>query len=64
MLTLVEHGGVEAKERTWPKRCRCGASYDELGWTALPFVGIDHDYRLEFRNCRCGSTLAVPRAEP
>ncbi|HVH44187.1 MAG TPA: hypothetical protein VM925_17670 [Labilithrix sp.] len=49
----------------WPKRCRgCGASYEEEAWKALPFVGIDYDYDLEFRNCGCGSTLAVPRVEP
>ena len=48
----------------WPKRCRCGASYEEAAWKALPFVGVDHDYCLEFRNCQCGSTLAVPRLDP
>ncbi|MBX3210650.1 MAG: hypothetical protein KF850_01310 [Labilithrix sp.] len=47
----------------WPKQCRgCGASYEEDGWKDLPYVGIDPSYRLEFRNCPCGSTLAVPVA--
>ena len=56
--------GAETKTAVpWPKRCRgCGASYEEASWKALPFVGIDYDYDLEFRNCGCGSTLAVPRA--
>ncbi|MBX3209685.1 MAG: hypothetical protein KF764_31920 [Labilithrix sp.] len=46
---------------SWPKQCRgCGASYEEESWRELPFVGVDHAYRLEFRNCPCGSTLAVP----
>lgn len=47
----------------WPKQCRCGLSYSEDTWQRLYFVGIDHDYQFEFRNCDCGSTLAIPRVE-
>lgn len=48
------------------KRCTCcGRLLAPLEWYALPFVGLwsaeeTGDVALELRNCRCGSTLAVP----
>lgn len=55
-------GVGNADGNVFPKRCRCGRSYDQQGWEALPFVGIDYEFELEFRNCDCGSTLAIPTA--
>ena len=49
------------------KTCGCGLVHDESRWLELPFVGYQ-DFpavaelqaeRLELRNCRCGSTLAI-----
>jgi hypothetical protein len=47
--------------------CKCGCSYDEVGWAGLELCGnfcvgadetgpADH---LELRNCSCGSTIAA-----
>jgi hypothetical protein len=50
------------------KACACGRLYEyRFDWEALPLAGrqtIDLDdgeegYALEFRNCPCGSTLAI-----
>lgn len=44
-----------------PKRCRCGQVYCGHEWAELPYVG-EQNYEgevLEFRNCSCGSTIAV-----
>lgn len=45
------------------KRCGCGATYDEDGWRALPYVGampdVDGGEPWTLRNCVfCRSTLA------
>lgn len=48
----------------FPKHCRCGAQWTRDTWRELPLVGYadgGDDGELELRNCRCGSTLAVPR---
>lgn len=39
------------------KECGCGASHDAFEWARLPALGLAHG--LDWRNCRCGSTLAV-----
>lgn len=46
-------------EWAWPKRCGCGRIHSEKEWRALPWVGVEPEMELEFRNCACGSTLAV-----
>lgn len=49
---------------SWPKTCRCGASWSVETWPTLVLVGYAdgaEDGELELRNCRCGSTLAVKR---
>ncbi len=53
---MSETGLVDA----WPKRCKCGLSYDEHTWKCLEYVGVHEDdaVSLELRNCACGSTLA------
>jgi hypothetical protein len=47
-------------DATFPKRCRCGRQFDRAAWERLTYVGVDEAFRLELRNCACGSTLAVP----
>jgi hypothetical protein len=44
------------------KHCGCGATHDREAWRSLPLAGImvDGDELLELRNCRCGSTIALP----
>lgn len=45
------------------KTCRCcQRSYSAGSWKALEFKGLWRDQveTLEFRNCACGSTLAMP----
>lgn len=49
---------------TWPKKCPCcPRSYTRETWTVLPFVGEkaldDGEPVLQYRNCSCGSTLAI-----
>ncbi len=46
------------------KRCGCGVAYSVEAWAGLPYVGImaDEHERLELRNCRCGSTIAIELA--
>lgn len=46
------------------KACACGRSYTRKQWDALPYVGenVDELERLELRNCRCGSTIALGRS--
>lgn len=40
------------------KQCRCcQRTYDAHGWAQLPHIGTLEG--LEYRNCPCGSTLAV-----
>jgi hypothetical protein len=54
-----------ADSGTWPKSCRCGATWSGETWRTLSFVGFadgGEDGELELRNCTCGSTLAVKRA--
>lgn len=45
----------------WPKRCKCGRSFDALAWAELPYIGEIPEERapIEMRNCACGSTIAV-----
>ena len=44
----------------WNKHCGCGAVYGRGGWLALPLRGTQPgDPALEYRDCPCGSTLAV-----
>jgi len=45
----------------FPKRCACGASYTAEQWQQLRERGHqpDGDQVLEYRDCRCGSTIAV-----
>lgn len=49
---------------TWPKRCACcPRSYTAESWARLPYVGAKAldvgEPVLEYRNCACGSTLAI-----
>ncbi|HSO32662.1 MAG TPA: hypothetical protein VLT33_09100 [Labilithrix sp.] len=56
---------MSAPSLSWPKVCRCGASWSPASWATLTLVGYAdgaEDGELELRNCRCGSTLAVKRA--
>lgn len=56
-------------EGAFPKKCSCGAVYQESDWASLPFHGIfngtDEDTGrqfcrdLEIRVCVCGSSMAV-----
>lgn len=44
------------------RRCGCGQAHSRSGWASLRYVGPMDDGaggRLELRNCRCGSTLAI-----
>jgi hypothetical protein len=45
------------------KQCGCGATYSAEAWLGLPLVGFmgegDGPWRVELRNCACGTTLAV-----
>lgn len=42
----------------FPKQCRCcRLTHTVASWAALTLVGFGSG--LEFRNCSCGSTLAV-----
>jgi hypothetical protein len=49
------------KKAHWPKRCLCGAVYDEESWRALLHRGtvVEEETTLELRNCVCGSTIAI-----
>lgn len=43
--------------------CSCGAVHVRESWPTLPYVGEQEDDEegpIELRNCRCGSTRAVP----
>lgn len=63
-LSIANRDGVVAAVF---KACTCcGAKHTAAGWIALPLVGMkpdlddnDRPIVLEFRNCRCGSTLAI-----
>lgn len=54
------------------KACGCGAVYDGKGWGELDYVGTQQvpegddgpAEAYEFRNCPCGSTLAVDITPP
>lgn len=58
-----------AQLNDWPKRCgTCGRHYNLFEWQKLPLACNrnaptgeydDGEHVLEFRNCTCGSTLAV-----
>ena len=52
---------VELSE--FPKRCNlCGTTYTKAQWGRLPLLGYDHcewGDILEYRNCPCGTTLAI-----
>lgn len=53
--------------QVWPKRCEtCGRLHTAEEWAQLALIGhVDRgDFRLELRNCECGSTGAVPSPEP
>lgn len=41
--------------------CGCGAEHAAEGWARLQYVGEINDgvERLELRNCRCGSSIAI-----
>jgi hypothetical protein len=47
------------------KQCRCGASFTQMEWNALRFVGLlesqeDFSERYDLRDCqRCGSTISL-----
>ncbi|MHB8361311.1 MAG: hypothetical protein ACYDDC_05855 [Thermoplasmataceae archaeon] len=47
------------------KRCPCcGVQLAREDWLALPLVGVQQqafESSSELRNCRCGSTIALPR---
>lgn len=51
---------------SWPKRCKCGLAYNADAYAELVFVGYQDrgPFRLDMRNCTCGSTLAQPSPEP
>lgn len=45
------------------KQCSCGVCYTPDEWDRLPLCGLQDDGEggwLEVRNCRCGSSIAVP----
>jgi hypothetical protein len=45
------------------KPCSCGRVYSLTEWVDLHLVGSAYDsttYRIEMRNCPCGSTLGWP----
>jgi hypothetical protein len=60
---------------SFPKVCGCQRSYDAVAWASLPLVGrqqvpadpTDFEqpeaYVDVYRNCPCGSTLAVSEAD-
>lgn len=39
------------------KKCSCGKTYTREQWAKLKLVG--HGQGLEYRNCTCGSTIAI-----
>lgn len=44
------------------KGCGCGRTYSPYAWRRLRLIGICWalgEKMVEFRNCECGSTLAV-----
>jgi hypothetical protein len=51
----------------FPRVCPCGHSHTQAEWEALPLVGyfytpedeIGPEEYQEWRNCECGSTIAV-----
>lgn len=43
--------------RDLPKRCGCGRVHTATGWPRLPLRGTRDG--LEYRDCACGSTLAI-----
>jgi len=47
------------------KQCACGESYTKAEWKELRFVGEQKldDGKLELRDCVCGSTIAIRKAE-
>ena len=61
--------GRKRAEDAFPKKCSCGAVYDESGWTFLQshgvFLGTEErtgrrfGNDLEIRVCVCGSSVAV-----
>lgn len=56
-VSEAAEAGAEEKK----KQCNtCGRTFDNAGWSQLPYVGIQHggEFPLELRNCSCGSTLA------
>lgn len=61
-MNLAEQLADTIPAPAWPKRCLCGASYDENAWKGLRLVGRMDDGdggELELRDCRCHSTLAI-----
>jgi hypothetical protein len=47
----------------FPKKCgRCGTIYNEKSWKGLKLVGVqkwEWGMSMEYRNCPCGTTLAI-----
>lgn len=55
-------GGTGLRAIQAIKTCGCcGIAYTSATWELLELVGYQEDEveRLELRNCRCGSTLAI-----
>jgi hypothetical protein len=61
-VSLAKADTLPAPPELMIKECRCcDATYARSAWDALPLLGIQDDTveLLEYRNCRCGSTLAI-----
>jgi hypothetical protein len=58
---------IRVLRREFPKRCnKCGTVYTFKRWQRLPLLGLqntDWGEILEFRNCACGTTLAIQLVE-
>lgn len=56
----------------FPHHCKCGRAHTQAEWKALPLVGYHHVPKdgfgpaedQEWRNCECGSTVAVLIEKP
>jgi hypothetical protein len=58
----IEVDAVADTQRPVVKTCSCcGQKYTAPEWGSLPLCGYYQDEveRLELRNCRCGSTIAI-----
>jgi hypothetical protein len=55
-----------AVRRNFPRVCSCGRRYTYKAWQRLPLLGqTEYDWGevLEYRNCACGSTMAIQLVE-